>query len=185
MVVLNSIVTRGGDKGKTSLGDGKRVLKSDFRIEAIGAVDEVNAIIGVLCERVPSEIKQHLRKIQNDLFDLGADLCIPTNQEKLQVQEEQILLLEQWVEQYNKNLKPLTSFILPGGCEASAMCHYVRTVVRRAERTVVRLLENEQINEAIVKYLNRLSDIMFIWARFLNDHFKVNDVLWIPGGKSV
>jgi cob(I)alamin adenosyltransferase len=181
MVVLSSIVTKGGDKGKTSLGDGQRVSKGSLRIDAIGNVDELNAAIGLLCEKAPDEIKHKLRKIQNNLFDLGADLCVTTKTEKLKVQSEQVDMIEQWVEEFNRPLPPLTSFILPGGCEASAMCHYVRTIARRAERSVVKLSEEEEVNPIVIQYLNRLSDIMFIWARFLNQYFKQPDVLWIPG----
>ncbi len=189
MVRIDRIVTRGGDKGQTSLGSGARVWKSDTRIQAIGAVDELNAAIGLLrCEvRGEAWADTMLARIQNDLFDLGADLCLPGAEGagKLRVSTTQCARLETEIQTMNEKLAPLTSFVLPGGSRAAAQAHIARTVARRAERCVVQLLHEETaagggLNAAIVQYLNRVSDHLFVLARAMNDWGK-NDVLWVPG----
>jgi cob(I)alamin adenosyltransferase len=181
MVQLTRIYTRGGDKGKTSLGSGKRVSKSHLRIQAIGDVDEANAAIGWARQQAPSSLDDLLSRIQNDLFDLGADLCIPDESPAaLRIVASQVEFLEKKIDYYNKTLKPLTSFILPGGSQESAAFHLARTIVRRAERSVVQLHEKQPLNLEAVKYLNRLSDLLFVLCRYVNDNGK-NDVLWVPG----
>jgi cob(I)alamin adenosyltransferase len=181
MVYLSKIVTKTGDRGETALGDGSRVPKDHPRIAAIGAVDELNAVLGLI------PIDNHteapiLRAVQNDLFDLGADLCVPAaNDKALRISEDHITRLEREIERLNANLPPLTSFILPGGARAAAWCHLARTVCRRAERDVVTLMRTETINPQILVYLNRLSDLLFVLSRVLNQG---NDVLWKPGSLS-
>lgn len=186
MVKLTRIYTRGGDKGKTSLGEGTRVYKSDARIEAIGAVDESNAVIGLIDCVALKEMHALLQQIQNDLFDLGADLCIPdlqTTKVKLKITAAQVEFLEKAIDSYNANLAPLTSFVLPGGTRLSAHLHFARTVVRRAERRVCSLQQQCDINPDIIRYLNRLSDLLFVLARTANDQGRL-DILWVPGGSS-
>ena len=181
MVRIDRVITRGGDKGETSLGDGARVRKDSRRVEAIGSVDEANAAIGVLRlhTRGRAEPDAMLARIQNDLFDLGADLCVPgEGGDRLRLTDVPVLRLEQEVETMNAALPPLTSFILPGGSEGAAYAHLARTIVRRAERTVIGV---EEINPAVCRYLNRLSDHLFVLARVLNGN-GANDVLWVPGG---
>ncbi len=183
MVLLTRIYTKGGDKGKTSLGTRKRVLKSGVRIAAIGDVDEANASLGVARLYAVEEIDRLLFHIQNDLFDVGADLCVPedkTPREKLRLHPHQVIFLEEKIDQYNKPLPPLASFVLPGGSPLSAFLHQARTIVRRAERTVCLLQGVEPTNEIIIQYLNRLSDFLFVLARYDN-HQKEGDVLWVPG----
>lgn len=183
MVQLTRIYTRGGDKGKTSLGTGKRVLKSSSRMNAIGDVDEANACIGIARLNADGEIDRLLSHIQNDLFDVGADLCVPLEgeeKERLRVNPHQVTFLEESIDFYNKPLPPLSSFVLPGGAPLSAMLHHARTVVRRAERTVCLLNEADAINIVVIHYLNRLSDLLFVLARYAN-HQKGGDVLWVPG----
>lgn len=183
MVQLTRIYTKGGDKGKTSLGTGKRVLKSDPRIGAIGDVDEANASIGISRLHAKEEIDSLLFHIQNDLFDMGADLCVPyenEGKERLRLNAHQVLFLEEKIDSYNASLPPLQSFVLPGGTALSAMLHQARAIVRRAERTVCSLSEKEPLNEVIIHYLNRLSDLLFVLARYDN-HQHEGDVLWIPG----
>lgn len=183
MVQLTRIYTKGGDKGKTSLGLGVRVSKTCARITAIGDVDEANASIGVARLNAQGEEDQLLSYIQNDLFDLGADLCIlhdKTKREKLRIHPQQVTFLEIKIDHYNTPLPPLSSFVLPGGSPFSATLHYARTVVRRAERTACALHEQEPINECIIAYLNRLSDLLFVLARYAN-HQEGGDVLWVPG----
>ncbi len=184
MVTLTKIYTRGGDKGETSLGDGTRIAKHDLRVEAYGCVDETNATIGLARLHVDGNIDSMLERIQNDLFDLGADLCTPEEGRKsegaLRIVAEQIERLEAEIDQINEQLDPLTSFVLPGGTAASAHLHMLRTVCRRAERLCVQLAERETINPLCVQYLNRLSDHAFVMARFLNDKGR-SDVLWKPG----
>jgi cob(I)alamin adenosyltransferase len=183
MVVLSRIVTKGGDKGKTSLGGGERLLKSDVRIAAIGAVDEANAFIGLARQSATGPVDTLLATIQNDLFDVGADLCMPNLEEKaLRIEAQQITALEGHIDHFNAELLPLTSFVLPGGSAATAILHVVRTVVRRAERDVVALQMKDSINPLIIQYLNRLSDLLFILGRYLNDKGR-DDVLWVPGGQ--
>lgn len=189
MVLLTRIYTRGGDKGKTSLGDGSRVLKCSLRIEAIGAVDEANATLGLVSLAFKGEAqpcKNLIASIQNDMFDVGADLCYPvepdpTKGPALQVTAEQVTKLEQEIDAMNTELAPLRSFILPGGTEVSAYCHLTRTIVRRAERAVVALSADSYVNTCVIQYLNRLSDLLFVMARFYNDK-GVGDILWKPGG---
>jgi cob(I)alamin adenosyltransferase len=180
MVRIDRVVTKGGDKGQTSLGDGTRVSKADPRIEAMGAVDEANASIGVLRTHTRSHPieDEMLARIQNDLFDVGADLCVPgTSPDRLRVTDPAVDRLEAEVEQMNAALPPLTSFILPGGTDAAASAHMARVAARRAERTVVAV---EDINPVVQRYLNRLSDHLFVLARVLNEK-AATDVLWVPG----
>ena len=181
MVRIDRVITRGGDGGDTSLGDGARVRKDSRRIEAIGSVDEANAAIGVLrlqTRGVP-EADAMLARIQNDLFDLGADLCVPgEGGARLRLTDTPVLRLESEVEAMNASLPPLTSFILPGGSDGAAFAHMGRTIVRRAERAVIGV---EGVNPAVVRYLNRLSDHLFVLARVLNG-CGAGDVLWVPGG---
>jgi cob(I)alamin adenosyltransferase len=180
MVRINRVTTRGGDKGETSLGDGSRVRKDDPRIDAIGAVDEANAAIGLLhlATRDAPGVTAMLARIQNDLFDLGADLCVPgVAEDRLRLSDAHLLRLEAEVTTMNATLPPLTSFILPGGSEGSSYAHLARAVARRAERAVAGL---EQINPLLLRYLNRLSDHLFVLGRVLNDN-GAGDVLWVPG----
>ena len=184
MVNLTKIYTRGGDKGETSLGDGSRIAKHDLRVDAYGCVDETNATIGLARLHVEGEMDTMLERIQNDLFDLGADLCTPENGRKaegaLRIVQEQIDRLEAEIDSMNDQLEPLTSFVLPGGTPASAYLHLCRTVCRRAERLTTELAGRDEINPLCVQYLNRLSDHAFVMARYLNDKGK-SDVLWKPG----
>jgi cob(I)alamin adenosyltransferase len=183
MVRIDRVITRGGDAGETSLGDGTRVAKDDARIEAIGAVDEANAAIGVLRLHVAADpaADAMLARIQNDLFDVGADLCVPGEAgERLRITDALSLRLEGDVATINADLPSLTSFILPGGTPAAAQAHVARTLARRAERMVVALGHAEAVNPALVRYLNRLSDHLFVLGRRLNDN-GAQDVLWVPG----
>lgn len=186
MVRLTRIYTRTGDKGETSLGSGERVLKSHDRIQAIGEVDEANAAIGWARIIAPKAINTLLERIQNDLFDLGADLCIPEVKDSsrsnraLRIASSQVDFLENKIDAYNQKLKPLSSFILPGGSKAGAALHLARTIVRRAERCVIHLHQSQSINPEAIKYLNRLSDLLFVMCRCVNDNGK-KDILWVPG----
>ncbi len=187
MVKLDKIYTGGGDKGATSLGDGTRVPKHDLRVEAYGAVDEANAVLGLARLHVTGMADEMLSRIQNDLFDLGADLCRPQKPDAegmedgpLRILPSQSARLESEIDSMNTELAALTSFILPGGSAASAHLHHGRTVVRRAERLVAALIEREVVNPEALTYLNRLSDHLFVAARFLNDKGG-SDVLWEPG----
>lgn len=184
MVQLTRIYTRGGDKGKTSLGTGKRVVKHDPRVTAYGAVDEANATVGLARLHVAAEVDAMLARIQNDLFDVGADLCTPEveNPEHppLRVAESQVSWLEQRIDAVNAELQPLKSFVLPGGSAAAAYLHLARTVARRAERDITALAESEAINTQALRYMNRLSDLLFVLARQANDKGD-SDVLWKPG----
>lgn len=176
---LSKIYTRTGDDGSTGLGDGSRVKKTSERIEAIGAVDELNSVIGVLLvHEVPPELRHLLTDIQHELFDLGGELSIPG---QTTISDNQVRRLENALDGLNQNLPPLKEFILPGGSEAAATCHVARAVCRRAERRVVRLGEVEKTNPATAGYLNRLSDLLFVIARVLNVHAGRSDVLWTPG----
>ncbi|MBF0393381.1 MAG: cob(I)yrinic acid a,c-diamide adenosyltransferase [Alphaproteobacteria bacterium] len=179
MVRLTRIYTRGGDKGKTSLGDGSRVPKDDSRVAAYGTVDEANAAIGVARLHVAGEDDAMLARVQNDLFDLGADLCRP-GEEGLRVVEAQVLRLEAEIDAMNESLRPLDSFVLPGGTAAAAHLHVARGVVRRAERLIVALGATQPVNAFAVAYVNRLSDHLFVLARRVNDN-GARDVLWVPG----
>lgn len=182
MVQLTRIYTRGGDKGKTSLGTGKRVPKGNGRICAIGEVDEANASLGLARLYANEEMDLLLAHLQNDLFDVGADLCVPADHEgeTLRIISSQVTFLEEKIDFYNKTLPPLKSFVLPAGSPLAATLHFARTVVRRAERVVCSLKEDEPLNEIILHYLNRLSDLLFVLARYAN-HQEEGDVLWTPG----
>ena len=186
MVALNRIYTRGGDAGQTSLGDGRRVAKHDLRVEAYGTVDEANAVIGLarLQTKQAPDADAMLARIQNDLFDLGADLCTQEDGRKaagaLRIHPAQVDRLEAEIDAMNAHLAPLTSFILPGGTPLAAHLHLARTVTRRAERLVVALAAAEPVNPEAVKYLNRLSDHLFVLGRHVNDGGRL-DVLWVPG----
>lgn len=181
MVSLTRIYTRGGDKGKTSLGSGERVAKSNLRIAAIGTVDEANSAIGICRLAAAQEIDVILNRIQNDLFDVGADLCMPDlASPALRITPQQVEWLETQIDKLNKELTPLNSFILPGGSPSAAYLHMARTIVRRAERDIVALNENFKLNLEIIKYVNRLSDLLFVMARTVNQN-GLNDILWVPG----
>ncbi len=181
MIRIDKVVTRGGDGGETSLGDGARVPKDALRVEAYGTVDEANAVIGLLRLHTANdpEADAMLARIQNDLFDVGADLCVPgAAGERLRVTDAPSARLEAEVSTMNAALPALTSFILPGGTPAAAHAHLARTIVRRAERLVVRLSREEEVNAAVIRLLNRLSDHMFVLGRRLNPG---GDVQWVPG----
>ena len=183
MVQLTRIYTKGGDKGKTSLGSGKRLSKSSVRITAIGEVDEANAVIGVARCFAEGEVDDLLFRIQNDLFDVGADLCMPLEgepQEVLRIIPSQVSFLEEKIDFFNKTLSSLTSFVLPAGSSLSAALHQARAVVRRAERAICALNEMEQVNPIIIHYMNRLSDLLFVLSRYDN-HQHSGDILWVPG----
>lgn len=184
MVRIDRIVTRGGDRGKTSLGDGTRVRKDTARIGAIGAVDEANAAIGVLRAEpgLGPDVAAALARIQNDLFDLGADLCVPEagKKDRPRFADAQVERLEAEIAAMNAGIPPLRSFILPGGSRAAALAHVARATVRRAEREVVRLASEEELTGAVPRYLNRLSDHLFVVARVLNNR-GADDVTWVPG----
>ena len=184
MVTLNRIYTRTGDKGETALGDGTRLPKHALRIAAYGTVDEANAAIGIARLHTHGEMDRMLARIQNDLFDLGADLCVPEttkrNEGRLRIEQAQVTRLESEIDAMNGELAPLTSFVLPGGEAAAAHLHLARTIVRRAERLMTELAEHEALNPAAIKYANRLSDHLFVAARFAN-HKGAGDVLWVPG----
>jgi cob(I)alamin adenosyltransferase len=184
MVFLSRIYTKTGDKGETSLGDGARVPKNHPRVAAYGSVDELNSVLGLLVANAPAE-SELLRRVQNDLFDVGADLCVPTAADekagaRLRVTAEQSQHLEKAIDRLNAGLSPLRSFVLPGGRPAAAWCHLARTVCRRAERDVVTLSQAEPINPECVIYLNRLSDLLFVLARVYNNNGQ-DDLLWQPG----
>ncbi len=187
MVVLNRIYTRTGDKGETALGNGSRVPKDDLRVEAYGTVDETNATVGLARLQATGEMDAALMRIQNDLFDLGADLCRPdlagdsaAAHPPLRVIDSQVDRLEAEIDAMNASLSPLRSFVLPGGSALAAHLHLCRTVSRRAERLAVALAREGDVNPAAVKYLNRLSDWFFVASRAANDD-GAGDVLWVPG----
>jgi cob(I)alamin adenosyltransferase len=184
MVRLTRIYTKGGDTGETSLGDGARVSKTDPRVAAFGAVDEANACVGLARLHTTGDSDAMLGRIQNDLFDLGADLCTPETPgpkyPPLRVVEAQVERLEREIDAMNEKLAPLNSFVLPGGSAAAAALHLARTVTRRAEREIVALAAKETVNPAAVRYVNRLSDHLFVLSRHLNDD-GAKDVLWVPG----
>lgn len=189
MVRLNRIYTRTGDDGTTGLGNGARVAKYDLRVEAFGTVDELNATLGLVRLHLASlaELEPMLARIQNDLFDLGADLCTPVtgaklDYEPLRVLDEQVSRLEREIDQLNGRLQPLKSFILPAGSPAAAHLHLARTVCRRAERLMVELAgkPDETVGGAALRYINRLSDLLFVMARIANADGR-DDVLWVPG----
>lgn len=187
MVVLNKIYTRTGDKGDTALGNGARVAKHSARVSAYGTVDETNATVGMARLHAKGQMEARLALIQNDLFDLGADLCRPEMEKDalaeyppLRLAETQVDRLEAEIDAMNAALAPLRSFVLPGGSALAAHLHLCRTVSRRAERLAVELSETEAVNPAAVKYLNRLSDWFFVASRVANDK-GAGDVLWVPG----
>ena len=190
MVVISKIYTRTGDKGTTALGSGERVPKHSLRIDAYGTVDETNASIGMVRLHLGDadpKLDAMLLRIQNDLFDLGADLCVPDRGQKLEYEplrmvDAQVKRLEQEIDEMNAELKPLRSFVLPGGTPAAAALHMARTISRRAERLMVALAgePNEPVGPAALKYINRLSDLLFVASRYVNDRGK-SDVLWVPG----
>jgi cob(I)alamin adenosyltransferase len=184
MVTLNRIYTKTGDKGQTALGDGTRLPKHALRIAAYGTVDEANAAIGIARLHTSGDADAMLARIQNDLFDLGADLCVPEGGRRsegaLRIVETQVERLEHEIDAMNTELAPLNSFVLPGGTPAAAYLHLARTIVRRAERLIVELSEQEKVGAAAIKYINRLSDHLFVLARYANDK-GAKDVLWKPG----
>lgn len=188
MVVLNRIYTKTGDDGTTALGSGERRLKSDLRIEAYGTVDETNAAIGIARLHLAKEpeVDAIMARVQNDLFDLGADFAVPEGgqapKERLRIVDAQVERLEAEIDKLNASLKPLRSFVLPGGEPAAAYLHLGRTVCRRAERLAVQLAQQEhgKVNPAAIRYLNRLSDLLFVAARYVNGRGE-RDVLWVPG----
>ena len=192
MVKLTRIYTRGGDTGQTSLGRGERVAKHDLRVEAYGTTDEANAVIGLARAAIERTVKNDalrahvddmLKRIQNDLFDLGADLCTiegKAGEPVLRMQPSQTERLEKEIDAMNGELAPLTSFVLPGGSEAAGWLHLARTVTRRAERCMTALAASQPVGPEAIKYINRLSDHLFVLSRKLNDNGG-SDVLWVPG----
>jgi cob(I)alamin adenosyltransferase len=190
MVKLNRIYTRTGDEGQTGLGDGSRVPKASLRVAVMGSVDEANGVIGIArleaARLEDDEPATALSRIQNDLFDLGADLCVPGDdppgEARLRVTSDQVERLEREIDTMNEVLEPLQSFILPGGAATAAYLHLARSVVRRAERECWALSAEEGINPEALKYLNRLSDHLFVLARWINARTGAGDVLWRPGG---
>ena len=183
MIKLNKIYTKTGDGGDTALGDGERVLKDSLRVSAYGNVDELNASIGIITLYANTELKRKLKNIQNDLFDIGADLCVPIsekNKDRLRLSTNQIETLELEIDEMNRILEPLNSFVLPGGCRSATFLHMARTICRRAERSVVSLRSQEKINDNTLVYLNRLSDWLFVASRVENQE-NSSEVLWAPG----
>jgi cob(I)alamin adenosyltransferase len=184
MVTLNRIYTKTGDKGETGLGDGTRLPKHALRIQAFGTIDEANAAIGIARLHLAGAMDAMMARIQNDLFDLGADLCVPESakrsENRLRIADSQVERLEREIDAMNAELAPLTSFVLPGGTPGAAYLHLARTIVRRAERLMVELSGNEELNPAAIRYANRLSDHLFVASRFVNDKGAA-DVLWVPG----
>lgn len=184
MVRLTRIYTRGGDTGETSLGDGSRVAKHDLRVAATGTVDEANAAIGLARLHTKDAADATLSRIQNDLFDLGADLCTPQGGKRgagaLRATAAQVTWLEGEIDRINDALSPLDSFVLPGGGPAAAHLHQARTVTRRAERLVTELAATQAVGAPVIAYLNRLSDLLFVLSRACNDN-GAGDVLWVPG----
>ncbi len=189
MVVLNKIYTRTGDDGTTALGSGRRVAKYDLRVETYGTLDETNAAIGIArlhTRETNQALDAMLARIQNDLFDLGADLCFPDETKdargRLTVTDAQVDRLEREIDELNKELEPLRSFVLPGGSAAASYLHLARTISRRAERLMVALAsrQGERVCEPLLRYVNRLSDFLFVAARYANDKGRA-DVTWVPG----
>ena len=178
MVKLDKIYTRGGDTGYTSILDNKRVKKSSYIIEAIGSIDELNAFLGFMVNYLKPNKRNIILNIQNDLFDIGADLATPLNKKDISVRlrKNQTIYLEKEIDKINSKLKPLTSFILPGGSKLSGLLHLARTISRRSEVSIVKLSEKKKINLEILKYVNRLSDFLFVLARQTNK----KEVLWVP-----
>ena len=184
MVKLNKIYTKTGDKGTTSLASGKRVAKDHYRIKAYGTVDELNSILGIVRVKASAKVKKIISDIQNDLFDLGADLATPEQKKykftPLRITKKQVNRIEKSIDQYNKKLSALNSFILPGGSESASFLHNARTVARRAETQTVALSKKEKINKEALRYINRLSDLLFVLSRVENNNGK-KDILWKPG----
>ena len=185
MVHLSRIYTKSGDTGTTQLGDGSTLPKHHLRVSAYGNVDELNSVIGLmLVHGVDGPTAERLRQIQNDLFDVGSDLCVPGEAgEKLRITAAYAERLEGWIDEVNQALEPINSFVLPGGAPAAAWLHLARTVCRRTERSIVELFAREEggrVNGEVLKYVNRLSDLLFVLAREANDHGR-GDVLWVPG----
>lgn len=186
MPEINRVTTKGGDKGKTSLVDGSRVPKCSLRVRSYGTVDELNSCLGLVrCEELPEGLLQKLLKIQNELFDLGSELATPPDSAEAErvpnVRQYQVDLLEGWLEEANSQLQPAKNFVLPGGTRAAAQLHIARTVTRRAERELVALMESGgEVNPCCLKFLNRLSDLCFVWARLCNNRGE-DDILWQPG----
>ena len=189
MVKLNKIYTKTGDDGTTGLSDGSRVKKFELRPTAYGTVDELNSVLGLILNILVRKNKEDylvemLKKIQNDLFDLGADLSTPLIKnpkfEPLRIKNVQVSYLENLIDKFNKQLKPLKSFVLPGGTEISSWLHFARTLTRRAERYTCEVSSNEKINDLALIYLNRLSDLFFVLARVTNNNGE-DDILWVPG----
>ncbi len=185
MVHLSRIYTKSGDTGTTQLGDGSTLPKHHLRVAAYGNIDELNSVIGLMLVRdVEGATAARLRQVQNDLFDVGSDLCVPGEAgEKLRITASYAERLEEWIDEVNKHLEPINSFVLPGGSSASAWLHLARTVCRRTERSIVELFAREEggrVNGEVLKYVNRLSDLFFVLAREANDGGK-SDVLWVPG----
>ena len=173
---LSKIYTRTGDQGKTGLGDGSRIDKFHSRIESLGNIDELNSIIGiVLTENIPDDKKLILERVQHDLFDIGGELSIPNH---IAIDDKKVDFLESNLDEMNNELQPLKEFILPGGSKISSYCHLARTVCRRVERNLFELAQTDKVNEASLKYINRLSDMLFVLARFLNKINQLNDIFW-------
>ena len=184
-VRLTRIYTRGGDRGETSLGDGSRVSKLDCRVGAFGAVDELNSQLGVvLAGELPAELREVLARVQNELFDVGADLSVPygVGDGRLRVEQAAVEALEHECDRFNEALPELRSFVLPGGTEAAARLHVARTVCRRAERDALAASQELEVNPLVLVYLNRLSDLLFIAARYANAAASADEPLWKPGG---
>ena len=182
---LDRIYTCSGDDGRTSLGDGARLPKFHVRVAAYGSVDEANSVIGIALLYVSdADIRAVLARVQNDLFDLGGDLCRPEREhrkvEPLRVSERQVTWIEERIDAFNAALAPVDSFVLPGGSHAAAHLHHARTVVRRAERYMTEISSQEPVNPAALKYANRLSDLLFVLARYVNERGKA-DIIWRPG----
>jgi cob(I)alamin adenosyltransferase len=176
---LSKIYTRTGDDGTTGLGDGTRVPKDHARVEAYGTVDELNSALGVvLARRLPEDVRSAFIPIQHELFDLGGELCIPS---RCVIEARHVERLEEVLDRFNAKLSPLKEFILPGGTETAALLHLTRTICRRAERRTISLARAESINPLAVKYLNRLSDLLFVAARYVNADEKAPEILWRPG----
>lgn len=179
MVKLNTITTRKGDDGSTGLADGTRLSKNSLRIEAIGAVDELNSLLGAARLRSTPALDGYVARLQNDLFDVGADLSMPKEAEgQLRIVESQVLWLEETQAALNKDLPALNSFVLPGGTAEAALLHVARSAARRAERAIVALHEAEPVNPYLLQYINRVSDLLFVLSRVANAG---DDVLWVPG----
>jgi cob(I)alamin adenosyltransferase len=178
---LSKIYTRTGDKGVTGLGDGSRVDKDSLRVETYGTVDELNSAVGmVLASALTDEVRQCLTRVQHELFDLGGELCMPGT---TLIPDSYIDQLENDLDGFNADLPPLKDFILPGGSEAAARCHMARTIARRAERRIVSLAHEQLVNDASIRYLNRLSDLLFVVARVLARADEGNEVLWVHGDR--